>query len=527
MILLAAALGLRVVAVEAASPERPRATVNTDDVRPTGRTIAVPAGGNFQAVLNAAQPGDVITLEAGATFQGPFTLPKKSGTGWIVVRTSAPDDRLPPSGTRVTPASAAVMPKVVVGTGSGGAIVAAPGAHHFRFIGIEVRPVAGAFVYTLMELGSGSVTSEAMLPHDIIVERCYIHGDAARGGRRGIALNGMSLAVIDSYLADFKEVGADSQAMMGWNGPGPFKIVNNHLEAAGENVMFGGADPAIHNLVPSEIEIRQNHFFKPLSWREGDPSYAGTPWTIKNLFELKNARRVLVEGNVFENIWRAAQDGFALQLTVRNQYGGAPWSTIEDVIFTRNIVRHAGSGINILGTDDPNPSQSMKRVLIQDNLFDDVSGARWGGHGHLVQILDYRVGTTDVVIEHNTSFQDGSPIYAGGKPHAGFVYRNNLTRKGTYGVIGDGASEGLGTLGTYFPGAVFVKNVVVGATPSLYPANNLFPGSLDKVGFVNLTGGNYRLAASSPYRNAGTDGRDIGADIAALPPPTTMTSGHH
>ncbi len=526
MILLAAALGLRVVAVEAASPERPRATVNTDDVRPTGRTIAVPAGGNFQAVLNAAQPGDVITLEAGATFQGPFTLPKKSGTGWIVVRTSAPDDRLPPSGTRVTPASAAVMPKVVVGTGSGGAIVAAPGAHHFRFIGIEVRPVAGAFVYNLVELGSGSVTSEEVLPHDIIVERCYIHGDPARGGRRGIALNGVSLAVIDSYLADFKEVGADSQAIMGWNGPGPFKIVNNHLEAAGENVMFGGADPAIHSLVPSDIEIRQNHFFKPLSWREGDPSYAGTPWTIKNLFELKNARRVLVEGNVFENIWRAAQDGFALQLTVRNQYGGAPWSTIEDVIFTHNIVRHAGSGINILGTDDPNPSQSMKRVLIQNNVFEDVNGARWGGHGRVFQILDYRVGTTDVVIDHNTAFQDGPVVFADGKPHAGFVYRNNLSSKGNYGVFGSGASEGLVTIRTYFPGAVFLKNVVVGATPSFYPPDNFFPTSMEKVGFVDLAGGNYRLGVSSPYKKAGTDGRDIGADIDALPLPRAISERH-
>jgi len=526
MILLAAALGLRVVAVEAASPERPRATVNTDDVRPTGRTIAVPAGGNFQAILNAAQPGDVITLEAGATFQGPFTLPKKSGTGWIVVRTSAPDDRLSPPGTRVTPASAAVMPKVVVGTGSGGAIVAAPGAHHFRFIGIEVRPVAAAFVYNLVELGSGSVTSQAMLPHDIIVERCYIHGDSARGGRRGIALNGVSLAVIDSYLADFKEVGADSQAIMGWNGPGPFKIVNNQLEAAGENVMFGGADPAIHSLVPSDIEIRQNHFFKPLSWREGDPSYAGTPWTIKNLFELKNARRVLVEGNVFENIWRAAQDGFALQLTVRNQYGGAPWSTIEDVTFTHNIVRHAGSGINILGTDDPNPSQSMKRVLIQNNVFEDVNGSRWGGHGRDIQILDYRVGTTDVVIDHNTAFQDGPVVFADGKPHAGFVYRNNLSSKGNYGVFGSGASEGLVTIRTYFPGAVFLKNVVVGATPSFYPPGNFFPTSMEKVGFVDLAGGNYRLGVSSPYKKAGTDGRDIGADIDALPLPRAISERH-
>jgi len=74
---------------------------------------------------------------------------------------------------------------------------------------------------------------------------------------------------------------------------------------------------------------------------------------------------------------------------------------------------------------------------------------------------------------------------------------------------------------TYFPGAVFLKNVMVGATPSLYPPNNLFPASLDKVGFVDLAGGNYRLAASSPYKKAGTDGRDIGADIDALPAPAT------
>src|SRR5205823_4255769 len=237
--------------VWAAPPERPREVVDTSDVRSTGRTIAVPARGNFQAALNAAQPGDVITLEAGATFRGPFTLPEKTGTGWIIVRTSAPDSSLPHSGTRVTPAHATVAP------------------------------------------------------------------------------NGKSLAVIDSYLADFKEVGADSQAVLGVNGPGPFKIVNNHLESAGENVMFGGGDPAIHDLVPSDIEIRHNYFFKPLSWRKGDPSYAGTQWSIKNLFELKNARRVLVEGNILENIWLADQAGFALQLTVRNQYGRAPWSTIE------------------------------------------------------------------------------------------------------------------------------------------------------------------------------------------------------
>ena len=150
-------------------------------------------------------------------------------------------------------------------------------------------------------------------------------------------MNGRDIAVINSYLSDFKEVGADSQAISGWNGPGPFKIENNYLEAAGENVMFGGADPAVHGLVPSDIEIVRNHFAKPLRWKMDHPSYEGTPWAVKNLFELKNARRVLVEGNLLEHNWPHAQNGFAILFTPRNQDGRAPWSVVEDVTFRNNV----------------------------------------------------------------------------------------------------------------------------------------------------------------------------------------------
>ena len=79
----------------AVAPELPRVFLDTTVVPPTGTTITVSAGGDLQAALNAAQPGDVITLQAGATFTGPFTLPNKAGTGWITVRTSAPDSSLP------------------------------------------------------------------------------------------------------------------------------------------------------------------------------------------------------------------------------------------------------------------------------------------------------------------------------------------------------------------------------------------------------------------------------------------------
>ena len=145
-------------------------------------------------------------------------------------------------------------------------------------------------------------------------------------------------------------------------------------------------------------------------------------WAVKNLFELKNARRVLVEGNLFEYNWPHAQNGFAILFTVRNQDGGAPWSVVEDVTFANNVVRHVGAGINILGHDDIHPSQQTRRIAIRNNLFADVGGAL--GYGRLFQLLD---GTRDVIIEHNTAFQTGSRCSAAiDAPHTGFVFENNI-----------------------------------------------------------------------------------------------------
>ena len=49
-----------------------------------------------------------------------------------------------------------------------------------------------------------------------------------------------------------------------------------------------------------------------------------------------------------------------------------------------------------------------------------------------------------------------------------------------------------------------------------YPDGNFFPLNNAAVGFVNFAAGDYRLAAGSAYRNAASDGKDLGADIAAL-----------
>src|SRR2546428_4072573 len=162
---------------EGAQP--PAAVVDTTAVEPSGRTIAVPGGGDLQAALESARPGDVVALEPGATYQGPIVLPRKSGAGWIVIRTGSDTD-IPQAGTRVDPGHARAMAKLVAT--SGAVVKTAPGAHHYRLVGLEIRPGEATFLHNLVEIGWAE-TPAAGLPHPAIVERCYPHrGPRERGG---------------------------------------------------------------------------------------------------------------------------------------------------------------------------------------------------------------------------------------------------------------------------------------------------------------------------------------------------------
>ena len=448
----------------AAPPEAPRERVDTDAVATVGRIIAVPAGGNLQAALDGARRGDTIALAPGASFTGSFVLRAKPGDAWIVVRTDAPEGDLPPRGTRIDPASAPRLAKLVA-SGSEPALRTEPGAHHYRIIGVEITLAPGVPKnFGLVALGTFEQSSPDAVPHHLVIDRVYVHGTPDANVRRGIVLNSAWTAVVDSHVSEIHEAGQDAQAVGGSTGPGPFKIVNNYLEASGENIMFGGADPAISGLVPSDIEIRGNHIAKPLAWME-------SKWTVKNLLELKNARRVVIDGNLFENNWSAAQKGFAIVLTVRNQDGKAPWAVVEDVAFTNNVVRRVGSGINVLGTDDNHPSGRTRRLLIKNNLFEDVGG-RWGGKGRFLQLVD---GTQDVVVECNTIGQTGEIVAVSGRPHRGFVFRDNLAPQNEYGIAGDDHfGDPMGTLATYMPGATVTGNVIEGGDPKKYPKGNSF-----------------------------------------------------
>jgi hypothetical protein len=449
-----------------------RPTMEAMETRLVPSILNLHAGGNLQAALNNAQAGDTIILDAGATFFGPITLPNKVGNQWITIESSALSS-LPAPGQRVGPQDAAFMPQITA-PAFAPALQTAPGAHNYRFIGIEFLPETAATQgYDLIDLGDGSSAQNALaqVPHDLTLDQCYVHTWLDQSFKRGIALNSASTAIVNSYIAGFKVNGQDSQAIGGWNGPGPYKIDNNYLEGAGENIIFGGATASIPNLIPSDIEIENNLIAKPLTWDPNAPEYAGQHWTVKNLLELKNAQRVTISGNDFENNWLDAQVGFAILFTPRSD----PWSVVQNVTFTTNIVAHTAQGINILGSDDTHPSAQVENVLIQNNAISDLGTGLWGSEGGvLFQVLAGMTGgTINLVIDHNTVTQCRIILSASGV-HTGFVFTNNQVPYGEYGVLANSAGEGNVALASAFPGGRFQGNLILGANPAIYPPDNFY-----------------------------------------------------
>jgi hypothetical protein len=529
----------------------------------------VRAGESFEHVLAGASCGDVIQLQAGATFNGSFDLPNKScdDSHWIIIRTSAPDSSLPPEGTRLTPcyagvpslpgrprlncaSTANVLAKIEFDGKSGsGPLTFSLGANHYRLLGLEVtRSAAPGTVYNLVQF-SGSADH-------VVFDRLWMHGTPQDETVRGILLGASRfVAVVDSFFTDFHCVAktgscSDTQAIAGGLGDapmGPYKIMNNFLEAAGQSIMFGGGRAT---MTPQDIEIRHNHMFKPLTWMKGQAGYIGgtdgNPFIVKNLFELKNAQRVLLDGNVMEGAWGGfSQVGFAILLTPKNQGGKennlCPICQVTDVTVRFSSISHVAAGLQIANALADNGAAALagERYSIHDIIIDDLNGAKYNGPGEFAQLSVAAGGAIlqSVTINHVTAFPASRLLIVGDQlartPRMkNFVFTNSVVSAGTYPVWSTGGggmancaarNSPLSTFDACFSSYTFAANAIIGAPSSApagkWPAKNFFPASAAAVRFANYNGGNggdYHLQPSSPYKGAGTDGKDLGADVDAV-----------
>jgi hypothetical protein len=393
----------------------------------------------------------------------------------------------------------------------------------------------------------------------VIVDRSWLHGLAQDETQDGVGLNGMTYAaVVDSYFNDFHCISrtgvcVDAHAIAGGTADthdGPFKIQNNFLEASGEAVMFGGG---ASNSTPTDIQILNNHFWKPFQWMKGSPNFVGgsngNPFIVKNHLELKNAIRVLVEANLMENSWGGfSQTGNGILLTPKNQHtihgtNVCPLCQVTDVTIRYVRISHAGGGIQMATAISGNgtggaPALAGTRWSIHDVVLDDLSSKYVGGGGAFEILNGWPKNPLNTVtINHVTAFPDPNSHlmimgnYAPTAPMYGLVFTNNLVITGRYPVWNAGGGPTscafkdvpIISITKCFTTFTFANNALVATPaafpPSTWPANNLFPPTINEVGFMNYSngnGGNYELHSSSPYKNKATDGKDLGADIVGL-----------
>ena len=156
-----------------------------------------------------------------------------------------------------------------------------------------------------------------------------------------------------------------------------------------------------------------------------------------------------------------------------------------------------------------------ERILIRNNLI-GVTGLN-GADGRAFQFTG---GGGDYTIDHNTIINfpvvPNSDLGMAVSPDSkisNFVFTNNLSTRTHWGFFSSGIGQGTPALNANFTNWTFSRNVMVDAQASAYPEGNFFPSGVAAVRFANLAGGNYILAADSPYKHAGTDGTDIGANV--------------
>ena len=543
--------------------ELPKACYYTalDGTPSPGKEIRVAAKTDLASAIEHAKCGDTLLLPAGASFD-VHDLPSKKcdDQHYITVRTDTADSKLPPEGTRISPAWAGVAslpgrPTFAQPAGGPAKLLATivtrrPAGvavgDHIRFIGIEWTTAADADI-------SRMVTAEHA--DHIIFDRNWFHPAEGKEVGHGVGMSDGAhmIAVINSYISGMYCIArtgkcTDATGIGGGKGDdqiSTLKIYNNFIESAGENILFGGSAAT---QIPTDIEIRRNHLFRPMLWKEGQPGYtpaaSGQPFIVKNNFELKSAIRVLFEANLLENTWGGfSQTGYSILLTPKSQGGQCPICRVNDVTIRFNRIRNVAGVLQLANAPASHTggfSADGGRYSIHDLFADDLHDKDYKGGGSFLILISWQPPLHDVQIDHVTAFVPGRllSILNPGAKLANFTLTNSVFSVGAerpVATAGGGPdscaskSQRLGAeavLQACLDPYKFDKNLIVSSRES-FPKGNFILGSTEGAGIRDLkdsVGKDPRLCRAkgpgcskvSPGAGAASDGRDLGADIDAL-----------
>jgi hypothetical protein len=321
---------------------------------------------------------------------------------------------------------------------------------------------AGTGEHVLIEEG---VTRPEHQPRDIIVDRCYFTATPTDNIRRAIGIHGSNITVRNTFIEYAKDFNTDSQAIISYNGIGPYTLENNFLEGAAENVMFGGAigreitnDPVDPNgVTPADILMRYNYLpknaarFRMEGWKPGlwvEPGKAIRPASGANVsFIAMNSGytggveplwpgakdETTTDGEV---TWRAWSPNGALRWVVKNNFElkAAERAKIQYNVFDKMWTDAQRVAINLKTENQARPvgeyTARTENILFRDNIIRSAPSAMTFSRG------------------------------VGGKA-SNWTIGNNLFYDIDAQKYGDGAERQFQFVNILFPGFVFEHNTVI------------------------------------------------------------------
>ena len=223
----------------------------------------------FATAITNAAGGDTITLTAGQTYTGPFTL--KSGLTSTVTIRSSNHASLPADGTRVTSGDRSNMAIIVCGPNNNDPCFSTTGndADNWRLTGLDMRQANGITnTGAMVKIGNELDSTSANTPNNIEIDHSWIEA-TQKGTVRGIFINGRNIDIHDNHVSGFRRDGQECQAILLGGGPGPVTIDNNYMMALGEVFMSGGL---IVNILPGDLTFTRNYLEAPQKYNPWNPA---------------------------------------------------------------------------------------------------------------------------------------------------------------------------------------------------------------------------------------------------------------
>jgi hypothetical protein len=334
------------------------ALINAPNGGGGGTETVVKAG---EALQPALDKGGTISLEAGATWEGTYTVRK--------------DTVLKGNGATINGVNDA-------------AVIILPGTSNVTIQDLIGHTKTDQRVF-LIGKNDTNQTLIDQVPTNINWIRCKI---PTYRGKRGFEMNGTG-KFLECEVADLWDpAGRDSQAIGISNTTGPVTVDGGSYSAGSEIIMVGGDTiklPA--GTVQTGLTVQNTRLYRPDSWRTD-----GVKRGVKNCIEFKAGVDIVLRNTTLDGCWADGQVGFAIVLTPRAKM----W--VDNVLIEAVTIKNCTAVAQIMGQDNTTHTKVPISKVVIRGCNANVSKAH-GGYGCLSNIT---AGVREVTFEANTFTMD-------------------------------------------------------------------------------------------------------------------------